>query len=364
MTGTDGSAMHLPDPVPPMVYTVRGVIGAFSLLTLIVCCLRLYLRGFIMHALGLDDCLVLLALSMVLVFAALSIILTTYGIGYHQDTVPTADMIMTEKYVYILFCLYIWVALAVKCSLTVFIMRVFPTKWIRRIGLGIMVLMVIVTISGELPLIFQCWPVQAAWDSTIPNSKCFSNAVLEDLQLYQAILMLLFDVSIITLPMPTIWKLQMPIQRRLFIIGLFCLGFVACSAGLARIPLLDFQVNSTDYTYVGAVPLILMNVEYALGLITGSLPSLRVLLRNIPGLNSSKKSTDPSRDWRNGPGHSGYQLSERSHWALKFKGQGRLDLESCDNESQQQIVVTTTVEQRVRADANATSMTRSTASKT
>lgn len=69
-----------------------------------------------MHALGLDDCLVLLALvctiftededdptlnrteqSMVLVFAALSIILTTYGIGYHQDTVPTADMIMMEK---------------------------------------------------------------------------------------------------------------------------------------------------------------------------------------------------------------------------------------------------------------------------
>ncbi|RAH56553.1 hypothetical protein BO85DRAFT_469761 [Aspergillus piperis CBS 112811] len=329
----------------------KGVIGAFGLLTLIVCCLRLYLRGFIMHALGLDDCLVLLALSMVLVFAALSIILTTYGIGYHQDTVPTADMIMTEKYVYILFCLYLWVALAVKCSLTVFIMRVFPTKWIRRIGLGIMVLMVIVTISGELPLIFQCWPVQAAWDSTIPNSKCFSNAVLEDLQLYQAILMLLFDVSIITLPMPTIWKLQMPIQRRLFIIGLFCLdmlideGFVACSAGLARIPLLDFQVNSTDYTYVGAVPLILMNVKYALGLITGSLPSLRVLLRNIPGLNSSKKSTDLSRDWRNGPAHSGYQLSERGHWALKFKGKGKLDLESCDNESQQQIVVTTTVEQ-------------------
>ncbi|GLA69915.1 hypothetical protein AtubIFM55763_010816 [Aspergillus tubingensis] len=234
-----------------------------------------------MHALGLDDCLVLLALvctiftededdptlnrteqSMVLVFAALSIILTTYGIGYHQDTVPTADMIMMEK----------------------------------------------------------CWPVQAVWDSTIPNSKCFSNAVLEDLQLYQAILMLLFDVSIITLPMPTIWKLQMPIQRRLFIIGLFCLD-------------------------VGAVPLILMNVEYALGLITGSLPSLRVLLRNIPGLNSSKKSTDPSRDWRNGPGHSGYQLSERSHWAHKFKGKGKLDLESCDNESQQRIVVTTTVEQ-------------------
>ena len=76
----------------------------------------IYLRGLITHAFGLDDCLVLLALvcttsmgdeneptlnrteqCMVLVFAALSIILTTYGIGYHQETVPTADMIMMEK---------------------------------------------------------------------------------------------------------------------------------------------------------------------------------------------------------------------------------------------------------------------------
>lgn len=88
-----------------------------------------------------------------------------------------------------------------------------------------------------------------------------------------------------------------------------------------------------------------MNVEYALGLITGSLPSLRVLLRNIPGLNSSRKSTDPGRDWRNGPDHSGYHLSERGHWAHKSKRKGKVDLERCDNESQQQIIVTTTVEQ-------------------
>ncbi|PYI06215.1 hypothetical protein BO78DRAFT_120616 [Aspergillus sclerotiicarbonarius CBS 121057] len=282
---------------------------------------------------------------MVLVFAALSITLTTYGIGFHQDTVPDADMIMMEKYVYILFCLYLWVALAVKCSLTIFIMRVFPTKWVRRVGLGIMGLMAVVTISGELPLIFQCWPVQATWDKTIPNYKCFSNAVLENLQLYQAILMLLFDVSIISLPMPTIWKLQMPVQRRLFIIGLFCLGFVACGAGLARIPLLNFQVNSTDYTYVGAVPLILMNVEYALGLITGSLPSLRVLFRSIPGLNSSNKNTDPSGGWEQGPNHSGYQLGSRPRWSHRLMSQKEGDAESLDNESQQRIVVTTTVEQ-------------------
>lgn len=34
---------------------------------------------------------------MVLVFAVLSIVTTTYGISYHQDTVPKADMVIMQK---------------------------------------------------------------------------------------------------------------------------------------------------------------------------------------------------------------------------------------------------------------------------
>ncbi|PYH93959.1 hypothetical protein BO71DRAFT_484190 [Aspergillus ellipticus CBS 707.79] len=334
MTTTEGSPIHLPHHVPRMVYTVRGVIGACGLLTLVVCCLRLYVRKFVTRSFGFDDYLVLLALFMVLVFAVISIILTTYDIGYHQDTVPDEDMIMMEKVRSIqLWCLQY--LLIESNILTVFIMRVFPTRWVRRTGLIIMGLMVIVTISGELPLIFQCWPVQATWDKPLPKYKCFSNAVLEDLQLYQAILMLLFDIMIIGLLIPTIWQLQMPVQRRLFVIGLFAIGFVACAAGLARIPLLGFQENSTDYTYVGAIPLILMNLEYALGLITGSLPSLRVLLRFIPGLNSSKH-TDPSQE---GYSNGGYQLKNQPRWAHVFTGTKSGDAKSIDSESQQRILV-------------------------
>lgn len=126
--------------------------------------------------------------------------------------------------VYVLFCLYLWVALAVKTSLTVFIMRIFPTVTIRRIGIGMIIFMAIVTISGELPLILQCKPVRAAYDKTIEDFDCFSDLELKNIQLYQAILMFIIDVIIIVLPMPTIWKLQMPIQRRLIVIGLFALG--------------------------------------------------------------------------------------------------------------------------------------------
>ncbi|GKZ54449.1 hypothetical protein AnigIFM49718_009855 [Aspergillus niger] len=321
MAGTSGVPMHLPDPAPPMVYTVRGVIGAFGLLTLIVCCLRLYLRGFITHAFGLDDCLVLLALCMVLVFAALSIILTTYGIGYHQETVPTADMIMMEKP----YCFHH----------ARFSDQMDPADWTGNHGAhghrhrfgGITLDLPMLASAGsvgldhpKLEVLFKCRvrgpPAVSGNTDVIIRCEHHHSSNANDLEAPNAC----------SAPSIHYW-------------------IILSCAGLARIPLLDFQVNSTDYTYVGAVPLILMNVEYALGLITGSLPSLRVLLRNIPGLNSSRKSTDPGRDWRNGPDHSGYHLSERSHWAHKSKRKGKVDLESCDNESQQQIIVTTTVEQ-------------------
>lgn len=127
--------------------------------------------------------------------------------------------------VYISLCAYLWVALAVKSSLTVFIMRIFPTKTIRRIGIGTIIFMVLMTISGELPLILQCNPVRAAYDPPKDGIyTCFTPKTLMNIQLYQAILMFLVDVVIIVMPMPTIWKLQMPVQRRLVIMGLFALG--------------------------------------------------------------------------------------------------------------------------------------------
>ncbi|PYH81623.1 hypothetical protein BO82DRAFT_402149 [Aspergillus uvarum CBS 121591] len=100
------------------------------------------------------------------------------------------------------------------------------------------------------------------------------------------------------------------------------------------IPLLGFQENSTDYTYVGAVPLILMNLEYALGLISGSLPSLRVLVRFIPGLNSSKRSTYPTQEWELSEPVE-YRFGGRPRWMHRPRGG---DAKSIESESRRQIL--------------------------
>ncbi|KAJ5238474.1 hypothetical protein N7468_003093 [Penicillium chermesinum] len=333
----------LPDSAPSLVDSIRAMIGLFTGFELVVCLLRLYVRRFITRQFGLDDYLVIVSVVLQVAFAAISLVLTTVGLGYHQDTVPTSSMIQVHKYVYILFCLYLWAALAVKCSLTVFIMRLFPTKWVKRAGWAIIAVMILVTVSGEIPLIVQCNPIEGAWDPNVKNAKCFSPKTLEYIQLYQAILMLIFDVLIVALPIPTVWKLQMPLSRRLVVIGLFSLGLIACSCGLARIPLLGFQASASDYTYLGGVPLILMNVEYTLGLIAGSLPSLRVLLKSIPGLNSSGKGTPyptRTREWESTTnGNGGYQLTEPTHWSQKWMSKKSADVDSIESESQQPIVI-------------------------
>lgn len=97
----------------------------------------------------------------------------------------------------------------------------------------------------------------------------------------------------------------------------------------------------TFYPDAGASSLILMNVEFSLGLISGSLPSLRVLLRSWIRFGSSDKSRIQSHgEWFGGSERPPYPLSEQSWWTQKNMRSPR-ELESFQGlpgESQDKIV--------------------------
>lgn len=58
--------------------------------------LKLCLRKFVLGIFTLDDLLVIPALVLVLGFAFLSIIVTFYGVGYHQEDVPMHTLVKME----------------------------------------------------------------------------------------------------------------------------------------------------------------------------------------------------------------------------------------------------------------------------
>lgn len=67
-----------------------------------------------------------------------------------------------------------------------------------------------------------CQPVQFNWDKTIPG-ECHNENLA---YLLAGITNLIIDVLVVVLPIPMLWGLQMPLTKKIGVIGMFSLGFL------------------------------------------------------------------------------------------------------------------------------------------
>ncbi|MCJ1259014.1 hypothetical protein MMC24_006848, partial [Lignoscripta atroalba] len=96
--------------------------------------------------------------------------------------------------------------------------------------------------------IFQCSPRKKLWDPKIPGHCINDN---HGIQVYSGSLNVLSDFSILVLPLPLIWRLQMPFLRKLRVTAVFSVGLFACITSVVRltysIDLLDVPVGNATY---------------------------------------------------------------------------------------------------------------------
>ena len=69
--------------------------------------------------------------------------------------------------------------------------------------------------------LFQCKPIEASWDHSIPNAKCQNT---EKAALGIGISNLILDVLFIALPVPVTWCLNLPKRIKASLTGIFLLG--------------------------------------------------------------------------------------------------------------------------------------------
>ncbi|PWY92290.1 hypothetical protein BO70DRAFT_357418 [Aspergillus heteromorphus CBS 117.55] len=261
-----------------LVSLTYGLIIGSACLSLFVCGLRLYSRLFILKKFGWDDGAVIVALICTQIFNGLGIGVVYWGSGRHQTDLSESQIAMWLKLYYVATCYYLYVSLSVKISLLVFLRRVFPLVWIQRLTLGMMIFQVLFTVSGSLVMALRCTPARAAFDLTITNSKCLSEFQLYQVTLYQAVLIFTTDVIILLTPMPILCRLHMPARKIAVLMMVFSTGIIACISPLVRFSTLGYLRNgATDLTYDSTSSLYWMAIEFNLGLVAGSLSSLRVL---------------------------------------------------------------------------------------
>ncbi len=120
--------------------------------------------------------------------------------------------------------LYYCAQTTIKMSLLLMYYRTFSVNRRFRIALyAAGTLTIMWFLASFWDTMFQCTPVEASWNHSIPNAKCQD---IEKAALGTGISNLILDVLFIALPIPVIWDLKLPKRIKVSLTAIFLLGIL------------------------------------------------------------------------------------------------------------------------------------------
>ncbi|KAK3327949.1 hypothetical protein B0T19DRAFT_178260 [Cercophora scortea] len=290
-----GWTYNTSDPDAPTIGPqITGVAAALTAVSLITVCLRMYVRGVLIKAIGADDWIVILAWICSAGFAVLSSIQSKWGLGLADALdLPPENIRNFGIIQYMGAPFYITSILAFKLSLLYSYLRFIPKGVYYKATIGIIVCCTLFHFSFLMVQVNLCQPIAKQWDQSLEGS------CLEGVPVYttMASITILFDVAVMLLPFPVLLKSRIQNRKKAVLLGLFGLGMFITVIQIIRIQTVKKLVHYTD-----SAPLILWStVETNLGIIVASVPTLAPLVkyfseRSQKGTGSGRKTGYPSHD--------------------------------------------------------------------
>lgn len=126
------------------------------------------------------------------------------------------------KAVYVLEAIYPACTAATKISILLLYRRVFTTlnPYFRYCLYIISTVLIAWAISGFFTTMFQCTPIHNVWEPS-ESRKCID---LVPALVGLAVINTVVNASVLILPMPIVWYLNMPRRRKVAVCGIFLIG--------------------------------------------------------------------------------------------------------------------------------------------
>ncbi|KAL8679707.1 MAG: hypothetical protein Q9186_004025 [Xanthomendoza sp. 1 TL-2023] len=209
---------------------------------------------------------------------------------------------------------------SVKLSCLLLYRRLFPVKGFIRILWSVGGFIVCYTVVQILLIIFQCRPISRAWDPSV-KAECINIGTATTAI---AALNVATDFTTLTLPLPLIWRLQLPTAQKLQVSGIFLLGGFVCIVSIYRTTIIG-KLSLADASWSDIDPCVWSAVEVCVGIVSACLPTLRPLWTAVsrpqtifstlkrkayvsrPGFSEGRKTRDAPTDpeWSMNPTKNG-----------------------------------------------------------
>ncbi|KAI0539636.1 hypothetical protein GGR58DRAFT_499870 [Xylaria digitata] len=238
--------------------------------------LRLWSRSIKNASLAFNDYMAILALIFAIAENAFAGVL-----GVHVSDIVATNPSLLQLYSKLTVPgVILWAAAntCVRLSILSLYTILFPNRRFRYICYGAVAISVGFFIVVFLEAFLLCTPVEFNWDKSIPGGVCNQSTAF----FVSGILNLIIDAFIVVLPMPMLFKLQLPLFKKLGIVVMFSLGAVICIISLFRIISLQ-EWNLEDATFGSPQVSIYSAVEPTLGVINACLPTIKPALYKLSG---------------------------------------------------------------------------------
>lgn len=123
-----------------------------------------------------------------------------------------------------------------------------------------------------------CTPRKKIWNPLMTSGRCFNtDAAFQATGIFNVI----SDFVILGLPMPSLWKLQMPRRKKILMMAVFATGFLACVTSILRTYYTWKIVRSPDITYNMIIMGLWAYAEITIGIIVSCLPVFPKFFKHV-----------------------------------------------------------------------------------